>query len=130
MILQQTLRREFRKTVEITRGSNDCQNMVNPQFTSRYLVSGRVQGVGFRRFVCARAMELGVRGWVRNLADGRVEVLASGTEAQHQKLRLELNKGPEASFVEIVEENKVTQAVQSPTFEQVATGDRPWQENS
>ena len=96
----------------------------------KYLVSGRVQGVGFRRFVCARALGLGLKGWVRNLSDGRVEVLAVGTEIQHEKLLLELNKGPQASFVEKVEENKVTQAIQSSTFEQVANGDRPWQENS
>ena len=99
-------------------------------FTARYLVSGRVQGVGYRRFVCSCADELGVKGWVRNLSDGRVEVLAMGSADQHHGLRARLNKGPTASFVEKVEENKVTQRVQSPTFEQVATGDKPWQENS
>lgn len=98
--------------------------------TRKYLVSGRVQGVGFRRFVCVSAVDIGLKGWVRNLIDGRVEVLAMGTEDQHQRLRAELNKGPAASFVEKVEENKVTQALQSPTFEQVANGDRPWQESS
>lgn len=118
----------------ITHGFYDCQNMVTPQnttrHTTRYLVSGRVQGVGFRRFVCVRALEIELTGWVRNLADGRVEVLAMGSEEQHVKLVSELRKGPVASFVEKVEENKVTQALQSPTFEQVATGDQPWQENS
>ncbi|NJL26073.1 MAG: acylphosphatase, partial [Calothrix sp. SM1_5_4] len=46
--------------------------------TKHYLISGRVQGVGFRAFKHRRAVELGLRGWVRNLSDGRVEVLARG----------------------------------------------------
>jgi acylphosphatase len=104
--------------------------MVTSQYTCRYLVSGRVQGVGFRRFTCAKALELGLKGWVRNLSDGRVEVLALGSEDQHRNLLAQLNRGPRGSFVEKVAENKVTQAVQSSTFEQAATGDRPWQENS
>ena len=104
--------------------------MVTRQETCRYLVSGRVQGVGFRRFVCGEALKIGVRGWVRNLADGRVEVLATGSDEQLEKLRAELNRGPKASFVEKVDENKVTHEIQSSTFEQVATGDRPWQESS
>lgn len=96
----------------------------------RYLLSGRVQGVGFRRFTCACAREIGVVGWVRNLADGRVEVLAQGTEEQHQELKEELERGPQGSFVEKLEENQVTRSLQSITFEQVATGDQPWRENS
>ena len=46
------------------------------------LVSGRVQGVFFRGATQARMRELGVRGWVRNLADGRVEALVEGDDAQ------------------------------------------------
>ena len=44
----------------------------------RWFVSGRVQGVGFRYFVQDRAEELGVKGWARNLDDGRVEVYGVG----------------------------------------------------
>jgi acylphosphatase len=94
--------------------------------TRRYLIEGRVQGVGFRRFVCARASEIGVVGWARNLRDGRVEVLAQGSEEQLERLKQELQTGPRASFVEKVEENRVTQVLQSKTFEQAPDGDRPW----
>ena len=47
--------------------------------TRRYVVTGRVQGVGFRWFVEREAAQLGVTGWVRNREDGSVEVMATGT---------------------------------------------------
>ena len=71
--------------------------------TRRYIVTGRVQGVGFRWFVEHAAVQLGVAGWVRNRADGSVEVLASGSREQLHKLYTELLKGPRASRVEKVE---------------------------
>ncbi len=72
--------------------------------TRRYLVSGRVQGVGFRWFVEREAIALGLRGWVRNLSDGRVEVLASGLARQHADLLARLHVGPRSSEVRSVEE--------------------------
>lgn len=60
----------------------------------RYLISGSVQGVGFRYFVGRTARELGVTGWARNLADGRVEVHANGTEHQLNQLEGLLREGP------------------------------------
>lgn len=98
--------------------------------TRRFLISGRVQGVGFRRFTCTEARSLGVVGWVRNLTDGRVEALASGTIDQLKALKEILKKGPVSAHVEKVEENQVTHRLQSITFEQVSTGEQPWQENS
>ncbi len=50
--------------------------------TERFLFAGHVQGVGFRYTAQAIARELGVRGWVKNLADGRVELVATGSKAQ------------------------------------------------
>lgn len=70
----------------------------------RYLVRGRVQGVGFRWFVEREAQVLGIAGWVRNNADGSVEVLAIGTRDQLLGLRSRLQAGPRAARVDDVEE--------------------------
>ena len=48
--------------------------------TKHYLISGRVQGVGYRAFTRRRAEELKLKGWVRNLKDGRVEAVAQGSD--------------------------------------------------
>jgi len=60
----------------------------------RCYVSGRVQGVCYRMETRQRALELGLSGWVRNLADGRVEVLACGGERELRRLRDWLKRGP------------------------------------
>ncbi len=72
----------------------------------RFLVRGRVQGVGFRWFVEREAHILGVAGWVRNNADGSVEVLAQGTRDQLSGLRSRLRQGPRAARVDGVEESE------------------------
>jgi acylphosphatase len=69
----------------------------------RYLVSGRVQGVGFRYFVLHEARALGVAGWVRNLADGRVEALAVGDDALLHAFEGRLWQGPPHARVSTVE---------------------------
>ncbi|HEY7679202.1 MAG TPA: acylphosphatase [Terriglobia bacterium] len=74
-----------------------------------YLVEGRVQGVGFRFFVEEVARGLGLKGYVRNLADGRVEVYAMGERAVLARLRTQLEVGPRASRVERVEERVAAQ---------------------
>ena len=73
----------------------------------RFVVRGRVQGVGFRWFVEREAHVLGVSGWVRNNADGSVEVLAQGTRAQLLGLRSRLRQGPRAARVDDIEESEV-----------------------
>jgi acylphosphatase len=60
----------------------------------RYYVSGQVQGVGYRNFAQRAARDLGVRGWARNLDDGRVEVLAMGSSHQLEDFEGELRVGP------------------------------------
>jgi len=72
--------------------------------TSRYIIIGRVQGVGFRWFVEREASAIGVGGWVRNNDNGSVEVLASGSDEQLAKLRTRLKEGPRASRVDEVQE--------------------------
>ncbi len=69
-----------------------------------FLVRGRVQGVGFRWFVEREAHTLGIAGWVRNNADGSVEVLAMGSRDQISSLRSRLRQGPRAARVDDVEE--------------------------
>ncbi len=70
----------------------------------RFLVRGRVQGVGFRWFVEREAHTLGISGWVRNNADSSVEVLAIGTREQLAGLRSRLRQGPRAARVDDVQE--------------------------
>jgi acylphosphatase len=60
----------------------------------RYLISGRVQGVGFRYFAQRAARDLGVTGWARNLGDGRVEVHANGVVKVLDEFEARLRKGP------------------------------------
>jgi acylphosphatase len=62
--------------------------------TERFLVSGRVQGVGYRAFVRRIAEPLGITGQVRNLPDGRVEVIARGSLAARDALAAALTEGP------------------------------------
>lgn len=72
----------------------------------RFLVRGRVQGVGFRWFVEREAHMLGIAGWVRNKSDGSVEVLAIGSRDQLLGLRSRLRQGPRAARVDDVEESQ------------------------
>ncbi len=60
----------------------------------RALVSGRVQGVGFRFFAERAARATGVRGWVRNLPDGRVETVAEGDESAVERYLARMREGP------------------------------------
>lgn len=59
------------------------------------LVRGRVQGVGFRFWTRSRALELGLDGWARNLADGRVEVVAEGARERCEAFLAAL-RGPDS----------------------------------
>jgi len=70
----------------------------------RYIVLGRVQGVGFRWFVDHEARQLGLAGWVRNNIDGTVEVLAIGNDQQLATLFNKLRQGPRAARVDDVQE--------------------------
>ena len=69
----------------------------------RFLVRGRVQGVGYRYFVLQQAEGLGVAGFARNLPDGSVEVVAEADDAVLQQLEAHLRTGPSFAKVAAVE---------------------------
>lgn len=69
----------------------------------RYLISGRVQGVGFRIFAWTMASREGLQGWVRNLPDGRVEVSAEGESEALERFERHVRQGPPGARVEHVE---------------------------
>ncbi|HZR34169.1 MAG TPA: acylphosphatase [Nevskia sp.] len=70
----------------------------------RFVVTGRVQGVGYRAAVQGKALFLGLSGWVRNRDDGAVEGLVGGTNLSDlEAFREFLHKGPPAARVENVE---------------------------
>jgi acylphosphatase len=68
----------------------------------RLLVSGHVQGVGFRFFVQERAAVEGLHGWVRNLPDGRVEALLEGDDESVQRVERAIGRGPSGARVDQV----------------------------
>ncbi|HVN76461.1 MAG TPA: acylphosphatase [Thermoanaerobaculaceae bacterium] len=90
--------------------------------TKKFIVSGRVQGVGFRYFVVREAEALGLAGWVRNLADGRLEVLASGEGATVDVMEGRLWQGPPHARVAAVEV-EAAEAPGHPGFRVLST---PW----
>ncbi len=73
-------------------------------FKNRYIVYGRVQGVGFRRFVLHCANEYSVGGWVKNRPDGNVEIEAIGTQAELISFLGKVAEGSWFSNVEEIEE--------------------------
>jgi acylphosphatase len=69
----------------------------------RYVIAGRVQGVGFRWFTHDVAAREGVHGWVRNMADGSVEVMAEGEAGAVDRLEAAVRRGPSSARVERVD---------------------------
>lgn len=68
------------------------------------VASGRVQGVGYRWFIREAARRLGLRGWVRNRADGSVEIAASGDTSAVRSLAETARTGPPGAHVTSVVE--------------------------
>ena len=69
----------------------------------RYLIGGRVQGVGFRFFTEAAAAREGLRGWVRNLPDGRVEIAVEGDAEAVERFERSVRRGPPGARVSHVQ---------------------------
>ncbi|OOF35888.1 acylphosphatase [Rodentibacter heidelbergensis] len=79
--------------------------------TKQFFIYGRVQGVGFRYFTWKEAEKLGIKGTVRNRADGSVEVIAQGDEAQLMRFEQWLKEGPKTARVERVIVNEHTDII-------------------
>lgn len=75
--------------------------------TFHIIVHGRVQGVGFRFYTQQQANNFGIKGWVKNRADGTVEIVAQGDKTTMQKFVASVKKGSPASKVEHVEIKEV-----------------------
>ena len=67
---------------------------MGPKTARVYVISGRVQGVGYRAFAQHAARELGITGWARNLANGDVEAHANGSPQQLDEFDARLRMGP------------------------------------
>ena len=70
---------------------------------TRFLVSGRVQGVGYRLFAVRAARGLGITGFARNLDNGQVEVVGQGSEEDLRRFEALLRQGPRGGQVETIE---------------------------
>ena len=86
----------------------------------RLLISGRVQGVGYRHWLARQAALLDVSGWVRNLGDGRVEAVVSGEGSAIEAMVQACHRGPASAGVSRVEV-EVTEPVGAPGFQTLPT---------
>lgn len=78
-------------------------------------IKGRVQGVGFRYFTVKQAEDLGLTGWVKNIADGSVDVVIEGSKKQIEQMISRLHKGPVSARVSDVIEIKQKEAQENYT---------------
>ncbi len=85
--------------------------------TRMYSVSGRVQGVWYRKYISDAAIGIGIKGWTRNTSDGKVEVLATGNLQQQNQLQSALWTGSPMSAVKRVNYVVIDDAGSTNTFE-------------
>ncbi len=90
-----------------------------------YLISGRVQGVFYRASAERQARALGLDGWIRNLADGRVETVARGSPEQLAAYEAWLREGSSLARVEAVKQRPWTAPVQTGRFLTRRNADAP-----
>lgn len=82
----------------------------------RFVIGGRVQGVGFRVFTEATAAREGVHGFVRNLPDGRVEAFVEGDQEAVDRVELKIRRGPAGARIESVEVEPATPTYRATGF--------------
>jgi acylphosphatase len=87
---------------------------------ARLIVTGRVQGVGYRWWTIGQARRFGLRGWVRNRRDGAVEILAIGEPDALDRLESVCSHGPDGALPEQVTREPATPDT-SRGFAQIAT---------
>ncbi len=78
------------------------------------MISGRVQGVGYRAWAVTKATHLGLQGWVRNLKDGQVEAVFAGEQAMIEQMIEACKEGPDHARVEAIEVFTHKDAVEGP----------------
>jgi acylphosphatase len=86
--------------------------------TYKYIVTGKVQGVWFRKNTKQIATQLGMTGYANNLVTGQVKVMATGTDEQHKELKAFLHVGSENAEVQTVDIEEMPQT----SFEDFTTG--------
>jgi acylphosphatase len=86
----------------------------------RLIISGRVQGIGYRAWMVEKARDLGVSGWVRNRLDGSVEALIAGDIAAVEELSRLCRRGPRLAEVASIEED-LADPPEHPGFRQAPT---------
>lgn len=79
-----------------------------------YIVLGRVQGVGYRKFARREAQDLKIKGWVKNLEDGSVEALALAEESTLDDFEARLRKGPLFAKVKEIRVKNLHEYTESP----------------
>lgn len=90
---------------------------LNRLIRAHLLVQGRVQGVGFRAFVQSQAVRRGLKGWVKNLPDGRVESEVEGDEALVNAFIRTVRRGPSLARVQNVAVERITPHGRESSFE-------------
>ena len=98
-----------------------------------YLISGHVQGVGYRRFAEREAKKHGLKGSARNLRDGRVEILAAGEKLTLETFEAALSRGPMLSSVSEIAKREIGAEASGPwrsflesDFGVARDGEEPW----
>lgn len=83
----------------------------------RFVIAGRVQGVGFRWFTHDAALREGLHGWVRNLADRTVEVVVEGDDESVDRLEAAVRRGPPSARVERIDVEDIPPQFRTTGFE-------------
>lgn len=93
------------------------EDKIDPAICVRLVVHGSVQGVGFRFAACEAASECSVTGWVRNLGDGSVEIVAQGSPDAVARMTSWAQRGPRHASVDRVQVETLTQSSELDAFE-------------